>query len=287
MFFETLYTYHWPSLVLLCVFALCIGSFINVVAYRLPIMLQRQWASESQHPSAPSPAATPNHAATFNLAQPRSHCPNCGEQLKVMENLPLISWLWLKGRCRFCDSAISYRYPLVELGALGLGLAVVAVHGYGISSLFYCGLAWTLLALLLIDFDCGLLPDQITQPLLWAGLLINALYPLVPLVDAVLGAIFGYLSLWSVFWAFKLATGKDGMGYGDFKLLAALGAWLGWQALPQVLMAAAVSGLLYALYQVVTGRRTASGAIPFGPFLAIAGWVAVLFHVSVRGVWMI
>ena len=141
----------------------------------------------------------------------------------MIDNLPLISWLWLKGRCRFCDSAISYRYPLVELGALGLGLAVVAVHGYGISSLFYCGLAWTLLALLLIDFDCGLLPDQITQPLLWAGLLINALYPLVPLVDAVLGAIFGYLSLWSVFWAFKLATGKDGMGYGDFKLLAALG----------------------------------------------------------------
>ena len=134
---------------------------------------------------------------------------------------------------------------------------MVAVHGYGISSLFYCGLAWTLLALLLIDFDCGLLPDQITQPLLWAGLLINALYPLVPLVDAVLGAIFGYLSLWSVFWAFKLATGKDGMGYGDFKLLAALGAWLGWQALPQVLMAAAVGGLIYALYQVATGRQTA------------------------------
>jgi leader peptidase (prepilin peptidase)/N-methyltransferase len=287
MFFETLNVYQWPGLVLLCTFALCIGSFINVVAYRLPIMLQRQWASESQHHNGPSPAATPNHTATFNLAQPRSHCPNCGEQLKVIDNLPLISWLWLKGRCRFCRSVISYRYPLVELGALALGLAVVAVHGYSIPSLFYCGLAWTLLALLLIDFDCGLLPDQITQPLLWAGLLVNALYPLVPILDAVLGAIFGYLSLWLVFWAFKLATGKDGMGYGDFKLLAALGAWLGWQALPQVLMAAALTGLVYALYQVVTGKQSTSSAIPFGPFLALAGWVAVLFHVSVRGVWMV
>ena len=141
MFFETLYTYEWPSLVLLCIFALCIGSFINVVAYRLPVMLQRQWASETQHPSGSSPAATPRHAATFNLAQPRSHCPNCGEQLKVVDNLPVVSWLWLRGQCRFCRSVISYRYPLVELGALALGLAIVAVHGYSVPSLFYCGLA--------------------------------------------------------------------------------------------------------------------------------------------------
>lgn len=287
MFFETLYAYQWPGLALLCSFALCIGSFINVVAHRLPIMLQRQWASETQHPSGSSPAATPSHTATFNLAQPRSHCPNCGKQLKAIDNLPIVSWLCLRGQCRFCRNVIPTRYPLVELSALVLGLAVVAVHGYNVPSLFYCGLAWALLALLLIDFDCGLLPDQITQPLLWAGLLVNALYPLVPIHDAVLGAIFGYLSLWLVFWAFKLATGKDGMGYGDFKLLAALGAWLGWQALPQLLMAAALSGLVYALYQVVTGKQSTSSAIPFGPFLAIAGWVAVLFHVSVPGVWMI
>lgn len=289
MLLETLFTHQWPGLALLCMLALSIGSFINVVAHRLPIILQRRWALESQHiqePNNPYPAVAVVHADGFNLAQPRSHCPTCGEQLKVIDNLPVFSWVWLRGKCRFCGSAISVRYPLVELSALLLGVAVVAVYGYTVPSLFYCGFAWTLLALLLIDYDCGLLPDPITQPLLWFGLFLNTTYPLVPIHDAVLGAIAGYLSLWLVFWLFKLATGRDGMGYGDFKLLAALGAWFGWQALPQLLMTAAVSGLIYALYLVLAGRQSSASAIPFGPFLAIAGWGALLFRDSVHNVWV-
>lgn len=175
------------------------------------------------------------------------------------------------------------RYPLVELCAVLLGLVVVGVYGYSIQSLFYCAFAWALLVLLLIDYDTGLLPDPITQPLLWAGLLTNAVYPLVPLQDAVLGAALGYTSLWLVFWGFKLLTGKDGMGYGDFKFLAALGAWLGWQALPQLLMIAAVLGLLYALLGMVSGKQTLSSAIPFGPFLAIGGWLSLIFHSRLQG----
>ena len=290
MLLETLYTYQWPGLVALSIFALSIGSFVNVVAHRLPIMLQRQWAAESQqplNPSAPISTTARTLGAKFNLAQPRSHCPHCGEQLKIIDNIPVISWLRLSGKCRFCGTGISVRYPAVELSALLLGLAVVAAHGYSLPSLFYCGLMWTLLALLLIDYDSGLLPDQITLPLLWAGLLLNTMYPLVPLHDAVIGAMAGYLSLWLIFWLFKLATGKDGMGYGDFKLLAALGAWFGWQALPQVLMIAAATGLIYALYQVGTGRQSSSSAIPFGPFLAIAGWVATVLHDSVLSTWMV
>ncbi len=289
MLLETLFTYQWPGLALLCMLALSIGSFINVVAHRLPIILQRQWALESQHiqePSPPYPAVTAAHTDAFNLAQPRSHCPTCGEQLKVIDNLPVFSWVWLRGKCRYCGSAISVRYPLVELSALLLGVAVVAVYGYTVPGLFYCGFAWTLLALLLIDYDCGLLPDPITQPLLWFGLFLNTMHPLVPIHDAVLGAIAGYLSLWLVFWLFKLATDRDGMGYGDFKLLAALGAWFGWQALPQLLMTAAVSGLIYALYLVLAGRQSSANAIPFGPFLAVAGWGALLFHDSVQNVWV-
>ena len=289
MLLETLYIYQWPGIALLSALALSVGSFINVVAHRLPIILHRQWASDGQavpELQTPYAAATPAHSKTFNLARPRSHCPTCGLQLKVFDNIPILSWLRLRGRCRFCHSAIPVRYPLVEMSALLLGLAVVAVYGYTMPSLFYCGFVWTLLALLLIDYDCGLLPDPVTQPLLWFGLFLNVMYPLVPIQDAVLGAIFGYLSLWLVFWLFKLATGKDGMGYGDFKLLAALGAWLGWQALPQLLMTAAVTGLIYALYQVLAGKQSSSSAIPFGPFLAIAGWVALLFRDSVPTAWV-
>lgn len=282
MFFESLLAYQWLGVVLLACIAASIGSFINVVAHRLPIMLQRQWAFEYQQPSQHT-ETTLIQGDTFNLATPRSHCPKCGEQLRILDNLPLLSWLLLRGRCRFCQEAIAAKYPLVELSAVLLGLAVVGVYGYSVQSLFYCGFAWTLLTLLLIDYDTGLLPDPITQPLLWAGLLANLFYPLVSIQDAVLGAVMGYTSLWLVFWGFKLLTGKDGMGYGDFKLLAALGAWLGWQALPQLLMIAAVIGLLYALYRVLAGKQTISNAIPFGPFLAVAGWLGLLFHNSVQG----
>ena len=276
MFFESLLAYQWLGIVLLGCVAASVGSFINVVAHRLPIMLRHQWSTENEHAHEFTKAAI--YRDTFNLATPRSHCPKCGTQIHVLDNLPLLSWLWLGGRCRHCRESISPRYPVVELSALLLGLAVVGVYGYSAHSAFYCGLAWTLLALLLIDYDTGLLPDPITQPLLWAGLFTNLVFPLIPLSDAVLGAILGYTSLWLVFWSFKLLTGKEGMGYGDFKLLAALGAWLGWQALPQILMIAALSGLLYALIRVALGKQSFSNAIPFGPFLAIAGWFGLLFH---------
>lgn len=282
MFFESLLAYHWLGVLLLTCFAASIGSFLNVVAHRLPIMLQRQWSTEQQQSSHSDETAV-MLGDPFNLATPRSHCPKCGTQLRALDNLPLLSWIWLRGRCRFCQETISVRYPLVELCAVLLGLVVAGVYGYSIQSLFYCAFAWALLVLLLIDYDTGLLPDPITQPLLWAGLLTNAVYPLVPLQDAVLGAALGYTSLWLVFWGFKLLTGKDGMGYGDFKFLAALGAWLGWQALPQLLMIAAVLGLLYALLGMVSGKQTLSSAIPFGPFLAIGGWLSLIFHSRLQG----
>ncbi|NCF32585.1 MAG: prepilin peptidase [Proteobacteria bacterium] len=282
MFFESLFAYQWPGVILLSCIALSIGSFINVVVHRLPIMMQRQWALEHQQLTQPG-GSTAMLGDAFNLAIPRSHCPRCGTQVKAIDNVPLLSWLWLQGKCRDCREAISVRYPLVELCALLLGLAVVGVYGYSAESLFYCAFSWALLTLLLIDYDTGLLPDPITQPLLWAGVLSNIFYPLVPIEASILGAVFGYMSLWLLFWSFKLLTGKDGMGYGDFKLLAALGAWLGWQALPQLLMIAAVVGLLYALYRVISGKQPASSAIPFGPFLAIAGWAGLLFHDSVLG----
>ncbi|RPG33788.1 MAG: prepilin peptidase [Gammaproteobacteria bacterium TMED92] len=282
MFFESLLAYQWLGIVLLGCVAASVGSFINVVAHRLPIMLRHQWSTE--HQQAHELGKTAIYRDPFNLATPRSHCPKCGTQIRVLDNVPLLSWLWLGGRCRQCREPISLRYPMVELCALLLGFAVVGVYGYSAHSAFYCGLAWALLALLLIDYDTGLLPDPITQPLLWAGLITNLVFPLIPLSDAVLGAIFGYTSLWLVFWSFKLLTGKEGMGYGDFKLLAALGAWLGWQALPQILMIAAVSGLLYALIRVALGKQSFSNAIPFGPFLAFAGWFGLLFHDRLQSV---
>ena len=282
MFFESLLAYQWLGIVLLGCVAASVGSFINVVAHRLPIMLRHQWSTE--HQQAHELGKTAIYRDPFNLATPRSHCPKCGTQIRVLDNVPLLSWLWLGGRCRQCREPISLRYPMVELCALLLGFAVVGVCGYSAHSAFYCGLAWALLALLLIDYDTGLLPDPITQPLLWAGLITNLVFPLIPLSDAVLGAIFGYTSLWLVFWSFKLLTGKEGMGYGDFKLLAALGAWLGWQALPQILMIAAVSGLLYALIRVALGKQSLSNAIPFGPFLAFAGWFGLLFHDRLQSV---
>lgn len=250
---------------------LCMGSFLNVVIYRLPLMLERRWQSEAAElRGEEAPVQT-----RFNLLVPRSRCPHCGHQITALENIPVISWLALRGRCSSCKSGISPRYPLVELATALLSLLVFILLGPGMKMLAALGLTWALVALTMIDFDTQLLPDDITLPLLWAGLLINFSGVFVPLHAAVLGAIFGYLSLWSVYWLFKLATGREGMGYGDFKLLAALGAWMGWLSIPLVLLMSSVVGSIIGLGYLIIRRESAPFA--FGPYIAIAGFITLLW----------
>ena len=251
---------------------LLVGSFINVIVYRLPIMLERAWQSSE----------LPNELSTeaFNLAVPRSHCPSCAQQLSASENVPVVSFLFLRGRCRHCKSRISARYPLVEIAASVASILVAITFGFTASTLAFLAFAWFLLALSLIDLDHHLLPDDLTLPLLWLGLLVSAFnlgLPGVSLFDAVIGAAAGYMTLWSLFWAFLLVTGKEGLGYGDFKLLAALGAWLGWQAILPVLLLASLAGAVIGLILIVFGGRERSAPLPFGPFLAAAGFVMLIW----------
>ncbi len=260
---------------LVFMFGLLVGSFLNVVIYRLPVMMERAWQIEARAIlSLPEqPAATP-----FNLAKPASRCPVCGHQIRWYENIPLLSWLFLRGRCSSCSTGISVRYPLIELSA-GLIAAVSAWHvGYSPWLWALIAAGWALLALAMIDFDTTLLPDDLTYPLLWAGLLlaVTGVSP-VSLNDAVIGAAAGYLTLWSVYWAFKLLTGKEGMGYGDFKLLAALGAWLGWQLLPLVILLSSLVGAVVGGALLLSGLVRRDQGIPFGPYLAGAGWIALLW----------
>ncbi len=256
---------------------LFVGSFLNVVVYRLPIMMERRWKAECcelLEQKAPE-------QAVFNLAVPRSRCPHCGHQITALENIPVVSWLFLRGRCKSCKKPISARYPLVELATALLSLLVFITFGPTLKMLFILGLTWALIALTLIDFDTQLLPDDITLPLVWAGLLVNLNGLLVPLQSAVLGAAFGYLALWSVYWLFKLLTGKEGMGYGDFKLLAALGAWLGWTVLPLIILLSSLVGAVIGLAYLAIRRQSAPFA--FGPYLAIAGFIALLWGQDIMG----
>ena len=255
---------------------LCIGSFLNVVIHRLPIMLTRAWRREA---AAELGAAGDDPATeSFNLAVPRSHCPACGGPVKALDNIPIISWIRLRGRCAGCAAPISLRYPLVELlGALA-ALAAALAFGLTWTALAAAVFLWALIALACIDFETGLLPDQLTLPLLWCGLLVNVPSAFASLASAVIGAAAGYLILWATYWGFKLVTGKEGMGYGDFKLHAAIGAWLGWQALPAVVLLAALAGILYALPPILLGRRDRNTPIRFGPFLAAAGGLALIFR---------
>ena len=260
---------------------LCVGSFLNVVIHRLPIMLTRSWRREAAAElgvDGDEPAEE-----RFNLAVPRSRCPHCGAPIKASNNIPIFSWIRLRGRCPDCAAPISLRYPFVEaLGALA-ALAAVLAFGLTWTALAAAACLWALIALACIDQETGLLPDQITLPLLWCGLLINLSGAFAPLASAVLGAAAGYLFLWATYWAFKLITGKEGMGYGDFKLYAAIGAWLGWQALPTVALLAALAAILYALPPILLGRRDRSAPIRFGPFLAAAGSLALIFPNETTG----
>lgn len=264
------------------VFGLMVGSFLNVVIYRLPKMMEQEWHNnclELQGKDIPT-------QQQFTLSKPRSNCPQCGHKIKASENIPVISYLLLRGRCSACKTPISIRYPLVEIltGAL-IGLTSWQL-GYTATTLFAWAFVFALIALTFIDFDTQLLPDDITLPLLWLGLLFNLNSGFTDLESAVIGAMAGYLVLWSVFWLFKLIRGKEGMGYGDFKLLAAIGAWFGWQMLPAVILLSSTLGAIIGIALIVLTKRSKEVPIPFGPFLAIGGIAALFFGQQLSQVYL-
>ncbi|HZJ92176.1 MAG TPA: A24 family peptidase [Thiopseudomonas sp.] len=256
------------------VLGLLVGSFLNVLVYRLPKMMMRDWRSQARE-VLEMPAE--EQGETFNLLLPNSSCPHCGHEIRPWENIPLLSWLFLRGRCSSCQGPISKRYPLVELA--GGVLAGVIAWQYGVSwdTLAMLVLTWGLLAMSLIDADHQILPDVLVLPLLWLGLILNSFGMFVSLTDAFWGAVIGYMSLWSIFWLFKAVTGKDGMGYGDFKLLALLGAWGGWQILPLTILLSSLVGAVLGVIILRVQRNSLSKPIPFGPYLALAGWIALIW----------
>jgi len=262
-------------LLFIAIVGLCVGSFLNVVIHRVPKMLERGWRAQCAELSG---AAAPEQPA-YNLLVPRSQCPACAAPIGILQNVPVVSYLALRGRCAACKVPISVRYPIVELLTAGLTVAAVLRYGATPSAAAACVLLWMLIALTFIDIDTQLLPDNLTLPLLWAGLAANVLgtVPEVSLRDAVIGAIAGYLILWLVYWVFKLIRGKEGMGYGDFKLLAALGAWLGWKALPLIVLLASAVGAIVGLGLVVFKGRDHQIPLAFGPYLAVAGAIALFF----------
>ena len=270
-----------PAFAFIClVLGLLIGSFLNVLVYRLPVMMQRDWRAQAREilelPELPD-------APRFNLILPNSRCPHCGHEIRPWENIPVISYLFLRGKCSSCKAPISLRYPLVEL-ACGLLSAYVAWHfGFSWQTAGILLLTWGLLAMSLIDADHQLLPDALVLPLLWLGLIANYFGLFTSLEAALWGAIGGYLSLWSVYWLFKLVTGKEGMGYGDFKLLAMLGAWGGWQVLPLTILLSSLVGAVLGLIMLRLRNAETSTPIPFGPYLAIAGWIALLWGGQITG----
>ena len=255
------------------ILGLLIGSFLNVVIHRMPVMMQRESdnyvASESGRPLP--------HQDNYNLTVPRSRCPQCSHAISAIENIPVLSYLALRGKCRGCKAGISIRYPSVEVCTGLISALLVWRFGFGLAGAATLVFAWLLIAMSCIDADTQLLPDDLTYPLLWCGLLVNITATFVPLDEAVIGAVAGYMSLWSIYWAFKLLTGKEGMGYGDFKLLAALGAWLGWKMLPIVVLMSSLVGAVVGISLIIISRRGRDNPIPFGPYLAAAGMLALLF----------
>jgi len=258
--------------------SLIIGSFLNVVVYRLPKMMHNGWYMECREFLADELTCVPaKKIEPLTLSIPNSTCPQCGHRIRFYENIPVLSWLFLKGKCSQCKNGISIRYPLVETATALLSLIVAIQFGVSLDTIFLVILTWGLVCLTLIDFDHMLLPDQIVMPLLWLGLLINLPGTFVPITDAVLGATVGYMSLFSIFWLFKLVTGKEGMGYGDFKLFALFGAWIGWQLLPILILMASVVGAIVGISLMVFKKHQREQAIPFGPYLAVAGWITILW----------
>lgn len=277
------------------VFGLCVGSFLNVVIYRLPVMMERDWRCQCLELFADDGASSPEGdkaapetapAERFDLAVPRSRCPHCGLKITALDNVPVLSYMLLKGRCRGCKQRISVRYPIIELVTGALAAVVVWQYGATLAAVAALALTFALVALTMIDADTQLLPDSITLPFLWLGLCFNLYGGFVPLQDAVIGAIAGYMTLWTVYQTFRLVTGKEGMGFGDFKLLAMLGAWLGWSQLPVIILLSSVVGAAVGISMVVFARHSRETPIPFGPYLAAAGFLAMLYGTDLSMAYM-
>lgn len=271
------------AFVLVCLLVgLMVGSFLNVVIYRLPKMMERGWLQQC----AELRGEVVEPAPAFNLAVPRSACPVCNHAISAWENIPVLSYLYLEGKCKGCGVAISLRYPIIEAVSALLSAYAAWHFGFGPAAIAALFLVWALIALTMIDFDTQLLPDDITLPLLWAGLICNVFGVFTSLPNAVLGAAFGYLALWSVYWLFKFATGKEGMGYGDFKLLAALGAWMGWQMLPLIILSSSVVGAVVGIVLMVALQRGREIPIPFGPYLAGGGLIALFWGENLNSAYL-
>lgn len=263
-------------LVSITLLGLIVGSFLNVIIYRLPIMMETDWKQQCRlllelEPESKKPEQT------FNLVHPRSRCPNCRHPISTIENIPVISYLFLGGKCSHCGQKISIRYPLIELLSGLAALFIAWKYGPTIQTLFICLLTWALICLTMIDFDKQLLPDDITLPFLWLGLLCNLFDMFTSLQASVIGAMLGYGILWFIFILFKLLTGKEGMGHGDFKLLAMLGAWMGWQSLPLIILLASLSGSIIGILIIIFRGHERTIPIPFGPYLAISGWIGLIW----------
>jgi leader peptidase (prepilin peptidase)/N-methyltransferase len=271
-------------LLFVALFSLAVGSFLNVVIHRLPIMMQTAWRNQciefldADKQTASDTLETKDHAQKpYNLLVPRSACPACGHQITALENIPVVSYLWLKGRCSNCQTPISIRYPIIELMTAVLSVLIAWQFGFSWQCLAALFFTWALIAASVIDFDHKLLPDDITLPFLWVGILLGLLGTFTDTTSSIIGAVAGYLSLWTVYWLFKLLTGKEGMGYGDFKLLAMLGAWMGWQALPGIILLSSFVGAVIGISLILLRGRDKNIPIPFGPYLAIAGWIYFLW----------
>jgi leader peptidase (prepilin peptidase)/N-methyltransferase len=269
------------------VFSLMIGSFLNVVVYRLPQMMHNSWYMDCREFLADELINVPaKKIEPLTLSIPNSTCPKCDHKIRFYENIPVISWLILRGKCSQCKNNISIRYPLVETATALLSLVIALQFGPSIETLLLLILTWGLISLTLIDFDHMLLPDQIVMPLLWLGLLVNLNATFVPINDAIIGAVVGYMSLFLIFWLFKFLTGKEGMGYGDFKLFALFGAWIGWQLLPILILMASVVGAIVGISLMMFKKHQREQAIPFGPYLAISGWVTLLWGKEISAWYM-
>ncbi len=276
------------------VFAIClvVGSFLNVVIYRLPVMMEREWRAQCEE-MAKSPTVSEVPEERFDLVVPRSRCPSCGTMIKAWQNIPVVSYLLLGGKCAKCKASISARYPVVEMMTGVLAALCAWRFGAGPEAIMAIVMTLALVPVAMIDADTQLIPDSIVLPLMWIGLAMSLYHPVagaetlfIAPQDAIIGAMAGYLSLWSIYWLFKLVTGKEGMGYGDFKLLAALGAWLGWQQLPMIILMSAVVGAVVGITMVVLTKHERSVPIPFGPYLAAAGWISMLWGDTIKTLYL-
>ncbi|MBQ4832754.1 prepilin peptidase [Pseudoalteromonas sp. MMG010] len=279
---EVMQAQQWFFLLTVGLVSLCVGSFLNVVIYRLPVMMQREWQSEcrmllTDELASKGESEKQKPQQPFNLVKPNSTCPKCKSAIKPWQNIPIISWVLLKGQCANCQNPISPRYPIVEALTAAFSTAIAYYFGATELALLYIFVTWVLVALTFIDIDHMLLPDQLTLPLVWLALIASVLGYTVSPTDAIIGAACGYMSLWSVFWLFKLLTGKEGMGYGDFKLLAVFGALLGWQALLTIILLSSIVGAIIGILLLSIQGKDKATPIPFGPYLAIAGWITLIW----------